>query len=427
MIESLMIALREGIEIALVIGILVVYLGKLHRRILVRSVYLGLAAAILASIGGAIIIQRLAIDHESLEGYFMLTAAGFVATMLIWMWLAAKRIRRGIESRVDGILEARTPWRIRAGIFAFTFLIVVREGIETVIFLQAVALSTQSWFSLIGTLVGFGMAAAFAILFIRGSLRIDIARFLKVTAVALFIFVIQLIVNAFHEFYEYGVLPPSPQMMGILGPIVRNNTLFVLAIISIPAFMLIIPSSRSNDEAVPVRQRGLQFSAGIVALSIAFFLGVGNVFSSSHAMNLSAILISIPEDGVIRIPVEVVGDGNLHRYSINDRGVEIRFFVLRTGLGKFATAFDACYACYNYGRYYMRGGELVCSQCDAPSSLMKMKPSLTDELRDPDFSGSMEGNGCLPIYLASLLQNGEIRITLADLQQRRTYFDTAAN
>ena len=427
MIESLIIALREGIEIALVVGILVVYLDKLHREFLVRSVYLGLTAAIFASVAGAIIIQRLALDHEMLEGYFMLIAAVFVATMLIWMWLAAKRIRRGIESRVDGILEARTAWRMRAGIFAFTFLMVVREGIETAIFLQAVALSTGSWFGIIGTLTGFGIAVAFAILFIRGSLQIDIARFLKVTAVALLIFVIQLIVNAFHEFYEYGVLPPSPQMMGILGPIVRNNTLFVLAIISIPAFMLIIPPSRSNDGTILVHQRRLQFSTGMVALSIAFFLGVGNVFSSSHEMNLSSIPIAIPEDGVIRIPVQAVGDGNLHRYSINDSSIEIRFFVLRTGLGKFATAFDACYACYNYGRYYMRGGELVCSQCDAPSSLMRMKPSLTEELRDPDMSGSMEGNGCSPIYLASLLKNGEIRITLADLQQRRKYFEPSAD
>jgi len=128
---------------------------------------------------------------------------------------------------------------------------------------------------------------------------------------------------------------------------------------------------------------------------------------------------------MIRISVETVDDGNLHRYAINDRGLEIRFFVLRTGLRKFATAFDACYACYNYGRYYLRGGELICSQCDAPSSLMKLKPSLTDDLRDPDMSGSMEGNGCSPIYLASVLKNGEIHITLADLQQRRKYFDTS--
>jgi len=56
-----------------------------------------------------------------------------------------------------------------------------------------------------------------------------------------------------------------------------------------------------------------------------------------------------------------------------------------------------------------------------------MKPSLTEELRDPDMSGSMEGNGCSPIYLASLLKNGEIRITLADLQQRRKYFEPSAD
>ncbi len=425
MIESLVIALREGVEIALVIGILVVHLNKLHRPALVKTVYGGLAAAAIASIVGAIVVQGFAIDHELLEGYFMLVAAVFVATMIIWMWLTAKGIRREIETRVDEILEAPTSWQVHIGIFVFTFLMVVREGVETALFLQAVALSTQAWSSLIGTLLGFGIAMAFAVLFIRGSLRIDVARFLKVTAITLLIFVIQLLVDAFHEFYEYGVLPANPQMMGILGPIVRNNALFVLAIISIPALMLIIPSTRSKTQGIALPHRGLQLSAGIAALAIVFFLGVGNVFSSSRAMNLAAVLIAVPEDGVIRIPVKTVDDGNLHRYAINDRGLEIRFFVLRTGLRKFATAFDACYACYNYGRYYLRRGELICSQCDAPSSLMKLKPSLTDDLRDPDMSGSMEGNGCSPIYLASVLRNGEIHITLADLQQRRKYFDTS--
>lgn len=427
MIESLIIALREGIEIALVLGILIVYIRKIRRLSLIKTVYLGLGAALIASIIGAAFLQQFAIDHELLEGYFMIAAAVFVATMIIWMWLTAKGIRREIESKVDEILEAPTAWQMHLGLLVFTFLMVVREGIETAIFLQAVALSTQAWMSVVGTILGFGIAITFAVLFIHGSLKIDISRFLKVTAVTLLIFVIQLLVNGFHEFYEFGVFPANPQMMGILGPIVRNNALFVLAIISIPAIMLFIPSTNGNVEPISTRHRGLQLSAGVASLSIVFFLGVGNVFSSNHTMNFSVVPLSVPEDGIVRIPLGSVDDGNLHRYAVNDRGIELRFFVLRTGLGKFVTAFDACYACYNYGRYYLRSGELICSQCDASSSLMKLKPSATDELRSDDMSGSMEGNGCAPIYLASVLKNGEIRIALSDLQYRRKYFDTSAD
>ena len=424
MIETFIIALREGIEVALVLGILIVYIRKLNRPRLVTTVYAGLGTGILASIIGAVMLQRFAVDHELLEGYFMILAAVFVGTMVIWMWLTAKGIRKEIEGKIDRIVESSSGWQMHVGMFAFTFIMVIREGIETAIFLQAVALSTQAWSSLLGTLSGFAIAVTFAVLFIRGSVRIDIAWFLKVTAVTLLIFVVQLLVNGLHEFYEYGILPASPRMMGILGPVVRNDVFFIIAIISIPALMVIIPSRRVP---VPPRQRRFQLGVALTALLVVVFLGVGKVFSSSPHMDLSAIPVAVPGDSIIRIPIQSVDGGNIHRYSVNDRGVEIRFFVLRTGLGKFATAFDACYACYNYGRYFLRDGQLICSQCDAPSSLMKLRPTAdAEQQRDENMSGSMEGNGCSPIYLASILKNGEIQVSLKDLQYRRKYFETTA-
>src|SRR5713101_234234 len=116
MIESLIIALREGIEIALVIGILVVYLQKIERSSLVTSVYLGLALALLASIFGAVILGRLRIDQESLEGYFQLIAALFVISMIVWMWRTGKRIRKEIETKVNGIVALRSSWKAHLGI-----------------------------------------------------------------------------------------------------------------------------------------------------------------------------------------------------------------------------------------------------------------------------------------------------------------------
>ena len=427
MIQSLIIALREGVEVALVIAILVVYLNRVRRSSLLRSVYFGLAGAVLASVGAAILLQYFTIDYESLEGYFMLVAGVFVGTMIVWMWMTAKTVRHEIEGKVQNILKGESPVRMHLAMFSFTFLMVVREGIETAIFLRAVMFSSGAWMSIIGTIIGIGGAVMFAVLFIRGSMPIDIVRFLKVTAITLLIFVAQLLLSAAHEFYEYGIFPANPHMMGILGPIVRNNILFVLAIISIPALMLIIPPTKAAQVSISGRSRRLQLSVGFGTIVIVFFLGMDTVFSSGHAKDLSALELTSPTAGVLEIPVSAVDDGNLHRYSIKDGGIEIRFFVLRTGLGKFATAFDACYACYNYGRYFMRSGELICSQCDAPSSLMKLRPTTAEEPRDETMSGSMEGNGCSPIYLPSTLANGAIHIKVSDLQHQRKYFDTSAN
>lgn len=420
MIESLIISLREGIEIALVIGILIVYLRKIRHDHLIRSVFVGLFAAIGASVITAIILQKLAIDQEVLEGYLMLTAAVFVLSMIIWMWLTANKISSEIREKVDAIVVHSSSWRVYVGIFTFTFLMIVREGIEMAIFLQAVAFSTSAWQSLAGTLAGLTLATVFGVLFVRGSVKIDISRFLKVTAITLIIFTLQLLVNAFHEFYEFGVFPANPKAMQILGPIVQHDILFILAIISIPALMLIIPSWKQTSG---VGNRRWQLSAGIAALCLVFFLGMGEVYSSDTEMDLSSEWLETPPDNVFRIPISDVDDGKLHRYSLKDGNLEIRFFVLRTGLGKFATCFDACYACYSYGKYFIRSGELICSLCDAPSPMMTLKPSGEVPEPDPENSGSMEGNGCAPIYLPSTIESGNIVITLKELQKQRKYFD----
>ena len=422
MIESALIALREGIEISLVIAILYVYLQKIGKTYLIRSVYLGIAAAFLASIGGAAIMIRLGIDSEALEGFFMLFAAFFVISMIIWMMKTAKTIRSEIEGRIDLIIGSGPQWKAHFGIFTFTFFMIVREGLETAVFLQAVALSTGAWKSILGTSIGLIAATVFCVLFIRGSVRIDIGKFLKVTACTLVIFAIQLLINAVHEFYEYGVLPASPKMMAILGPIVQNDTFFIIAIISIPAFMLLIPGKRTSESSRPTRR--WQLSAGVAAICITLFLGVGEIYSSSPVTNLDALPLAPPADGNISIPLSSVGDGNIHRYSIKDGELTIRFFVIRTGVGKFSTAFDACKACYSYGQYYLKNNQLICSQCEAPSPISSLHPSVDDAAPDTTgTAGAMEGNGCHPIFLPSHISNGNVIVTVKDLQSQRKYFD----
>ncbi|MFI5252002.1 MAG: Fe-S-containing protein [Bacteroidota bacterium] len=422
MIESAIIALREGIEISLVIAILIVYIQKIQKPYLLKAVYLGLAAAFLGSIGGAALLIKLGIDSESLEGFFMLFAAIFVISMIVWMWMTANKIKTEIEGKIDSIVAASSRWKAYAGVFTFTFFMIVREGLETAVFLQAVALSAGAWKSILGTTAGLSLAAVFCVFFIRGSVRIDIGKFLKVTACTLIIFTLQLIINALHEFYENGVFPASPKMMAILGPMVQNDTFFIIAILSIPAFMLLIGGRKQKTSTKS--QRRWQLSAGIATICITLFLGVGEIFSSNPVMNLNADMITPHENGTIEIPLSQIQDGNIHRYSIKDGELTIRFFAIRTGVGKFSTAFDACKACYSYGKYYLKNNELICSQCDAPSPLSSLRPSVDEAQIDTTGTRSaMEGNGCHPIYLPSYISNGSIVVKVADLQKERKYFD----
>ena len=420
MIENLIITLREGIEIALVIGVLIVYLRKTGRTDTIGYVYGGLIAAVAVSIGGAVVLHRFAIDEEALEGYFLLIASVFVLGMMGWMWGNARKMGQEIREKLSVILEGSSSRKARWSIGIFTFFMIVREGIETVIFLQAVSLSSSGWQSFAGTVAGILLAVAFAVLFIRGSLTVDVSRFLKITALTLSLFAVQLLINALHEFYENGIFPASPRMMGILGPIVRHDVFFLGAVIAIPAFMLLIPGRQTERTG---RQRRLQIGAAVLSLGLIFVVGVTEVFSSRQEMDLSAQEIAVPADSVITIPYASLGMGELRRYSVHDRGLEIRFFVIRTGVNSYATAFDACHACYSYGRYYRRNEDLICSQCQAPFPIARLKPSLAEEPVDENNSGSMEGNGCAPIYLPSAAYDGLVHIRFADIRRQRKYFE----
>jgi len=428
MIESFVILLREGIEVALVVSILIVYLRKVHQPHLLPLVYLGLGLAVLASIAGAVIFQKLALDNEALEGYFLLVAAVFVASMIIWMWRTARGIRREIEQRLEGIVNRISSRRMQAGILVFSFLMVFREGIETAVFLGAVSFTQNSSQSFLGGLFGVAGAVAFGVLFVKGSVRIDVARFLKVTALVLLIFVAQLFVNAIHEFFEMGVLPPKPAVMGIVGPIVRNDLLFILAILSIPAFMFMIPSRQRNQEnaAGSKRMNRWQFAAGLITFSIVFFLGFDNVFSSKIATTIEAARPVTLNRGFVQIPVNEVDDGALHRYTLKQDSIDIRFLVMRTGLGSYATMFDACRPCYNYGKFYISGENIVCSQCDAAYPLSKLsgrnRRDTTDEVSLAAPS-SGDDPGCFPMRLPSRLEHGVILINASDLQSKREYFE----
>ncbi len=204
MIESLVITLREGIEAALVIGIILAYLHKTGKTSLSRFVYGGLALAVIASLGLAAVFRALNIDPEDgiLEGSMLGIAGVFVATMVIWMWRTARNIKGEMENRLQSIVGseiASTSITSQGlGLAAFTFFMVLREGIETVLFLAAATLGEFNFLSIIGAGIGIGLAVLFAILFTRGSLRINLSRFFTVTGIVLLLLAIKLIAGSVH-------------------------------------------------------------------------------------------------------------------------------------------------------------------------------------------------------------------------------------
>src|ERR1700693_2604556 len=253
MLQAFIITLREGVEAALIVGITLAYLSKIGRNDLRKAVYAALGAAFAGSIGVAILLSRLNLNEDVFEGWVMLVAAFFVVTMVIFMMKTGRKMKGEIEGKV-GLLAGNDAW---IGLFFFVFLMVLREGAETVLILSAVSLNSTELLSFLGTLLGVLASIAFGVMFVKGSVRINLQKFFRVTTAILFLVALQLVVAGLHELSESGVIASSKREMAIIGPIVRNDLFFFVTILALAALMVLFDAQRREPlvEAASAAQR----------------------------------------------------------------------------------------------------------------------------------------------------------------------------
>jgi high-affinity iron transporter len=373
MLQAFIITLREGVEAALIVGITLAYLAKIGRNDLRKTVYAALGAAFLGSIGVAVVISRLNWNEDIFEGWVMLVAAFFVVTMIIFMMKTGRKLKGQIEGKV-GLLAGNDAW---VGLFFFVFLMVLREGAETVLILSAVSLNSTELMSFLGTLLGVLAAIAFGVMFVKGSVRINLQKFFRVTTAILFLVALQLVVAGLHELSESGVIASSKREMAIIGPIVRNDLFFFVTIVALAALMVLFDAKRRQpvpESASAAERRKAAWTARKERLWMASvygfsFLFIGLVTAEFiYAKSVSALSPAAEvsfTNGQVKIPLSQVSDGDLHRYQAQENGTEIRFWLYQKPDGKIATVFDACEICGAVG-FYKSGNTVVCKNCAAP-------------------------------------------------------------
>jgi high-affinity iron transporter len=406
LLQAFIITLREGVEAALIIGITLAYLNKIGRTDLRRSVFAALGAAFVASIGCAILLSRLQLNEDIFEGWVMLAAAFFVITMVVFMMKAGKKLKGNIEGKL-GVLAGRGS---QLGVFLFVFLMVLREGAETVLVLAGVTLNSNALLSFIGTVLGVFAAVLFGVMFVKGTVRINLQKFFRVTTVILFFVAAQLVVSGLHELSENGVLPSSKREMSLIGPIVSNEWFFFVTIVALAALMVLFEARRRQPLPVPespaerrkalwsARRERLWMSA-VYATSFLFIVMVTAEFI--YAKSVSALSPATPvtfTSGSLSIPLSQLSDGDLHRFAAREAGTDIRFLVYQKPDGKVVALFDACQICGPVG-FFKGANGLVCKNCSAP------------------INGQSVGTpgGCNPVPLRSSADGNSIVIQDADL------------
>lgn len=220
MIPSLIITFRETLEAALVVGIVLSYLAKTKQTKYNNIVYIGIGLAIAASIIGAFIFNAVAGGftgraEEIFEGITMIIGALLLTTMILWM-MKQKYIVVDLENKVA--TELREAHKF--GLFSLVFVSVLREGIETVIFLGAASFVSADN-NLIGAFIGIVVAVLLGYAIFVGSMKINLKKFFNITSVLLILFAAGLIAHGIHEFQEAKIVPIVAEHVWDINPAVN--------------------------------------------------------------------------------------------------------------------------------------------------------------------------------------------------------------
>jgi FTR1 family protein len=411
LLSAFLIALREGVEASLVVGIILVYLSRTGRGHLARFAWYGVAAAAALSLAVAVALERFRISEDGFEGLMLLVASVFVITMIVWMNRVARHLKKEIEQKVEAY-AVRAGKAAGWGIFLFVFLMVLREGAELALILRAVELSSEGLQTWIGTITGIGAAVAVGLFFFKGTLRVPLHRFFAVTSIILMLVAFQLALTGLHELSEARWLPSSKQEMALIGPIVRNELFFFVFIFGAAALLVLREwQSASYDKAAKEtggdaekrllesqsrRQRRWMIAAAGACLVVILVLTADFIYARANSATPSARAVSVAGNEV-RVPISEVQDGSLHLYTVSSGNQSLRFLIIKKPNG-YGTALDACRICGADG-YRQDGQNVICRHCGSAIYV----PSVGDQ------------GGCNPIGVPSHSDGGDLVLDISTL------------
>jgi high-affinity iron transporter len=412
-LSALLIALREGVEASLVVGIILVYLSRTGRQHLARFVWYGVAAAAALSLAVAVALERFRISEDGFEGLMLLIASVFVITMIVWMNRVARHLKKEIEAKVEAYAEkagSAAGW----GIFLFVFLMVLREGAELALILRAVEVSSEGLQTWIGTIAGIAGAVAVGLFFFKGTLRVPLHRFFAATSVILMLVSFQLAITGLHELSEARWLPSSKTEMAILGPIVRNELFFFVFIFGAAALLILREwqaAKRNKDAQGPMndaekrllesqtrRQRNWMMAAAIASLTVILVLTADFIYARANSAPPMARPIEAVGN-IVRVPISEVQDGTMHLFIVKAESQSFRFMIIKKPNG-WGVALDACRICGAEG-YRQDGQNVICRHCASAIYI----PSIGDQ------------GGCNPIGVPSRMDGGDLVIDVSSLTQ----------
>jgi high-affinity iron transporter len=220
--------LREGVEAALIVAILLAYVHRQHDRESARLIWGGTGAAVLISAFVGVILWNTVgglegTAEELTEGIIALTAVGLLTWMIFWMGKQARTIRKNLENKVDQALSVGGG----AALAAVAFVAVLREGLESALFMISTTVGDEaSGGQLVGGVAGVLVAVLIGFGLYQGGSRLNLRQFFRVTGILIILFAAGLMSTGIHEFQEAGVLPTFVEHLWTIGFADPDNNYF---------------------------------------------------------------------------------------------------------------------------------------------------------------------------------------------------------
>jgi high-affinity iron transporter len=274
-LATFIVGLREGLEASLVVGIVASFLVARGRRDALRSVWFGVGIAVAICLTVGVVLEIVTADlpqaaQEGLETVIGLLAVAMVTYMVVWMRSHARDMRAELESSAGAALAAGST----TALVVMAFLAVLREGFETAVFLLAAfQASTSPLLAGLGALLGVLVAIGLGYGIYRGGVKLNMARFFRITGVVLVIVAGGLLTTAAHTAHEAGwinvgqtrvldlsglVLPGTPVsslLTGVLGiqpyPVLLEVVVWLVYVVPLLVYVLLPSTKRRTPEPVP--------------------------------------------------------------------------------------------------------------------------------------------------------------------------------
>ncbi len=268
MLQAMLVTFREGVESFLIVGVIAAYLRRTNRAGLLRGLYVGIGASVVTCLVGAKLWGKVP-NQPLYEGIAALTAAALVGALLWQMMRMGRRLKGAIESRIEhaagaGAGDSPTPSgapptaKAVAAVALVTTLLITREGLEAVLYLGVQVMYADAAPVAAGAIAGLVAAAALAWMWSRQSAKVNLAVLLRVTAVFLALFLVQLLLYGIHELAESGVVEGSQAFHDAtepFGPDGRIGQLLSYSLVAAPLLYFVWSRRAKSAPAVASARR----------------------------------------------------------------------------------------------------------------------------------------------------------------------------